>query len=92
MDHALARRNEEQPRFGLVRGGIHASRDRERLQYFSAVGVEHHEHLRIASSAEQSMVRNVHGQSCRRSGGSQRPARFDLQRAGINGDKFALVF
>ena len=63
--------------YGCCRG-IHATRDRKGLQNFSAVGVEHHQLLRVAARAEQPVVLNVHGQRRRSSGWSHRPARFDL--------------
>ena len=36
--------------------------------------------------------RNVHGEGRGPSGGSDRPARFDFQGTGINGNDFVLVF
>src|SRR5579862_1261308 len=84
-------RNERGFRVKHVR--VHPSTDREwRANDLSIVCVHDDEKLGIAAPDKQSPVCPVHCHGYRLSGGGNRPARFDLERAGVNGDYFIRVF
>ena len=52
MDHPLAGRGEDHAGIGLISGGIHSPRDRERLDNLSVASIHHHEHLRVAAAVD----------------------------------------
>ena len=92
VHESFACRDVEHPCFRLKYRRIHSRADRERLNHFSAVCIQHHQVLRIAAAAKQPPMRRVHRQRGRRACGCQRPAGFDLQRVRVDRHQFGLVF
>src|SRR5215472_8037293 len=91
VDHPFARGGEDQTRCRIIRCRIDTTGNGKRLDDFPAVSIKHHQHLRIASGAEQTPVIEIDGKGRWVPARRDRPAGFDLESLAVDSNQLSFV-